>query len=153
MFHLQTLLLLLRSQCKGDVFTIFRFLVIPLSEHSEFKKWGSSHLKMKNFSGEGPRTPPPLFWTQVKSAPGKSLGGPSLLPLSPLGLWSSPTMEQTYCQASRPAHQLASRSVIWSFHTHYSLTWSLADRSLSQPAVAIHHQSLFYTWHNRLPLY
>ena len=74
MFHLQTLLLLLRSQCKGDVFTIFRFLVIPLSEHSEFKKWGSSHLKMKNFSGEGPRTPPPpLFWTQVKSAPGKSL--------------------------------------------------------------------------------
>ena len=31
--------------------------------------------KMKNFSGGGPRTPPPptLFWTQVKSAVGKSL--------------------------------------------------------------------------------
>ena len=40
MFHMQTLLLLLKSQCKGDVFTIFWFLVIPLSERSELKKMG-----------------------------------------------------------------------------------------------------------------
>ena len=45
------------SQCKGDVFTIFRVLVIPLSEYSELKKWGFSHLKMKIFSGGGPPDP------------------------------------------------------------------------------------------------
>ena len=73
MFHPQTLLLLPRSQCKSDGFTIFRFLVIPLSEHSELKKWGFSHLKMKNFFRGRTPGPPALFWTQVKSALGKSL--------------------------------------------------------------------------------
>ena len=57
MFHLQTLLLLLRSQCKGDVFTILWFLVIPLSEHSELKNGVSATLNEIFFRGRAPGPP------------------------------------------------------------------------------------------------
>ena len=76
MFHLQTLLLLLRSQCKSDVFTIFWFLVIPLSEHSELKKNGlSATLKGNFFRGRTPGPPPPHFVLDAsKISPGKITG-------------------------------------------------------------------------------